>query len=606
MDRSRVLFVLVLVLLPLGGLQARLVQLQLVDPDSYALPATAKRQTIEILRPRRGPILDRKRRVLAEDRRSFDCYLVLEEYEKNPGPLAPLLGMPAEEFQQKVEEIYEKIEKQVRQRPPAEQRRLYQRERRAPYLLRKGISFEAAIAIETSPGRYGGAVVRENLVRNYPFGPSACHVVGYLGRVTGNEREFLDRLQDGYFFQGFEEKIGQDGIAQLYRRGDFHEELIGRTGVEHKYDALLRGRSGLGVVEREPGTSNRTVIELLPSEPGADLELTIDLDAQRAAEEALGTGLKAAAVVLDPATGAVLAIASNRFFDPNDFSPPGNPAAVRRVLGDDEGKPLQSLAFAQQFQEGSVFKEVTAVAALEEKKVGPAELLPCRGRFDERLQRGFACWIWNNWKGMHGELALPEALEKSCNCYFYEAGKRAGMDALLRWARALGYGARTEIDLPGEAPGRLPDRARWENDVLSLAIGQHELMATPLQAAVMTAAIANGGFRVRPHVRLTDPPAPAPLGISAATLAAIRQGLHDVTFSPHGTAHKTDLKKFGAVGKTSTAQAGGDRHHAWFAGYAPEDKPRFAIVVFVEGGGHGGETAAPIAARILERLFQEK
>ncbi len=605
MDRSRVLFVLLLLLLPMGGLQVRLLQLQVIDPDSYALP-NRTRQTIEILRPCRGTIHDRKRRVLAEDQRSFDCYLVLEEYEKSPGPLASLLEMPADEFQDKVREIYEKIEKQVRRRPPAELRRLYQRERRAPYLLKKGISFEAAVAIETSPERYGGAVVRETLTRVYPHGPSACHLVGYLGRVTGNEREFLGLLQDGYFYQGFEEKIGQDGIAQLYRRGDFHEELIGRAGVERRYDRELRGKSGLGILSREPGTSNRTLIELLPSEPGADLDLTIDLEVQKAAEEILGPGLPAAAVVLDPATGAVRALASNRLYDPKDFVPSGNPAAVRRVLDDREGKPLQSRAFGQQFQEGSVFKIVTAVAALEEKKVGPDDFLPCRGRFDERLQRGFACWIWNNFKGMHGEVPLHEALEKSCNCYFYEAGKRVGMDTLLKWSRAMGYGRRTEIDLPGEVAGRLPERARWENDVLSLAIGQHELMVSPLQAAVMTAVIANGGSRVTPHLRRADPPPPVPLGLSPATLAAVRKGLHDVVHSPHGTAFKSDLAKFRAAGKTSTAQAGGARHHAWFAGYAPEEDPKHVIVVFVEGGGHGGETAAPIAARILERLFQEE
>jgi penicillin-binding protein 2 len=131
-------------------------------------------------------------------------------------------------------------------------------------------------------------------------------------------------------------------------------------------------------------------------------------------------------------------------------------------------------------------------------------------------------------------------------------------------------------------------------------------MVSPLQAAVMTAVIANGGSRVRPHVRRADPPPAVPLGLSPGTLAAIRKGLHDVVHSPHGTAHKTDLAKYRAAGKTSTAQAGGDRHHAWFAGYAPEENPRHALVVFVEGGGHGGETAAPIAARILERLGQEK
>ncbi len=609
MDRSRVLFLLLLVLLPMGGLQARLFQLQVLDPDGYAPAAGRTRQTVEILRPPRGPILDRKGRVLAEDRLSFDCSLVLEEYEKSPGPLAELLEMAPEDFLRKVEEIYEKIEKQVQQRPPAEHRRLYLRERRVPYLLKKDVGFDAAIAIETSPARYGGAVVRETLKRAYPHGPVACHILGYPGPVTENREEFFRLLQDGVFYPGFEEKIGSDGIGRLYRRGDFHEELIGRAGVERTYDDRLRGKPGLAVLEREPGTSTKSLIELLPSVPGESLELTIDVEIQRAAEEILAGPLRAAAVVLDPGTGQVIVLASNSGYDPNHFIQPRNRTAreaVARVLEDGQGKPLQNRAFAQQFQLGSIFKIASSIAGLEEKRVAPEDLLPCRGRFDERLQRGFACWIWNNFKGMHGEVPLHEALEKSCNCYYYELGKRCGMDAILKWSRDLGYGARTGLDLPGEAPGRLPDRARWENDVLSLAIGQHELMASPLQAAVMTAAVANGGFRVTPHVRRAAPPAPVPLGVSPATLAAVRRGLRDVVHSPHGTAHRTELKRLNAAGKTSTAQAGGDRHHAWFAGYAPEEDPRWVVVVFVEAGGHGGETAAPLAARILERLFQEQ
>src|SRR5579862_1144850 len=411
MDRSRVLVILAFLLLPLGGLEARLVHLQLITGGEPAPDVTNRRQSVEIVRPMRGHIVDRAGHVLAMDRPCFDCYLVLEEYEKSPGPLAEVLKISPEEFKQAVEAIYEKIEKQVQARPDNERSRLYRRERRVPYLLKRNIG-EAAIPIEIAPGRYPGAVVRESLMRVYPYKEAGCHLVGYLGRVTGNENRFRELLQNGYFYEGFEELIGQDGVAQLYRRGAFNEELIGVAGVEKRYDTLLRGKPGLVLLEREAGSSSKKMTEVLPSEPGQDLELTIDIDAQRAAERILAGPLHGAAVVLDPRDGSVLVLASNSLYDPNDLTPPGNVAAVRQVIGDTENKPLISRAFQDQFAAGSFFKVVTSIAGLEGNVVRADDILPCRGKFDEKRQH-FNCWIWNEFRGMHGEIALHQALEKS-------------------------------------------------------------------------------------------------------------------------------------------------------------------------------------------------
>jgi len=609
MDRSRIFILLGLLLLPLAGLEARLAQIQLVDPRAYAGDLQLTHQSVQLAAPTRGRILDARGRPLAEDQRSFDCYLVLEEHEKAPGLLTSLLGMTPEDLQQEIEKIYEKIEKHVLRRPAQERRLLYRRERRTPYILRRDIPLEAALAIETSPHLYPGAVVRESLKRAcpwttdphrraFPKGRPASHILGYLGRVTANEAEFRGLLQDGYLYEGFEELIGQDGIAQLYRRGVFHDQVIGRAGIERQYDEILRGKPGLLILEREPGTSRQRIVELKPAEPGRDVELTLDADLQAEVEVILAGPLPAAAVVMDPHTGAVLALASNRGYDPNDLTPPGNPAAVKEILADNEGRPLVSRAFARHYQLGSIFKVVTSTAGLEEKKVGTEELLPCRGKFLEN-SRFFACHIWNNYRMMHGELAIHEALERSCNCYYYEVGRRVGLPDVAKWALALGYGTPTGIDLPGEAAGVVPRRQLQENDVLSLAIGQHELMVTPLQVAVMMAVFANGGQRVTPHLRRDSPPAPRPVGLSPRTIEAVRAGLQAVVQSPHGTAHSSGLAEFGAAGKTSTAQAGRDRNHAWFAGYAPSDRPRHVVVVLVEGGGHGGDVAAPLAAKIL-------
>jgi penicillin-binding protein 2 len=603
MDRTRVVVVLVLLLLPLGGLEARLLQLQVFNPDPPQAAGAGRRQSIQVEAAGRGRILDRRSRVLAEDVRSFDAYLVLEEYEKAAWPVAALLGLPPEEVQEQIDGLYEKIEKQVLRRPPEERRRLYSRERRTPYLLARNIPFEAALAIETSPQLHPGAVVRESLRRRYPYGAVGSHPVGYLSRITSNEAEFRELLQSGTLYEGFDEHVGQDGIAQLYRRGVFHDLWIGRAGAERSFDDDLRGGLGLLVLEREAGSSEQTVTELKPARSGADVELTLDIELQRAVEEILAGANPAAAVLLDARSGAVLALASNRGFDPNAFVPPGDPAEVRRVMADNEAKALSSRAYAQHFQPGSVFKVIASIAGLEEKKVGADDRLPCRGRYDESL-RAFNCWIWNEFRGMHGEVTLRQALEQSCNCYYYEVAARCDLEPLLRWARAFGYGDRTGLDLPAEAPGRLPARRVSRHDPLSFAIGQHELMATPLQVAVMMAAVGNGGKRVVPHLRRRDPPAPVPTGASDASLAEVRQGLYDVVFGAKGTAKGTRLRDFKAAGKTGSAQAGAGREsHAWFAGYAPYDAPRVAVAVFVANSGHGGERAAPLAASILEKAF---
>jgi penicillin-binding protein 2 len=601
MDRARVMIILTFLLLPLGGLEARLFQMQIINGPEATTEVNNRRQSVEIVRPARGSILDCVGRVLAEDRPCFDCYLVLEEYEKAPGPMAAALGMAPEEFRQAVEAIYEKIEKQVQARPANERARLYRRERRVPYLLKRNIG-DAAIPIEIAPGRYPGAVVRESLIRIYPYKEAACHILGYLGRVTANENRFRELLQNGYFYEGFDELIGQDGVGQLYRRGAFNEELIGVAGIEKRYDTLLRGKPGLLILEREAGTSSQKTIELKPSQAGQNIELTIDIEAQRAAERILGTTLQGAAVVLDPNDGSVIALASNSFYDPNDFTPPGNAAAVRAAMQDKDNKPLINRAYQDQFAAGSFFKVVTSIAGLEGKLVRADDNLPCRGKFDEH-RTNFNCWIWNEFRGMHGDMTLHQALEKSCNCYFYEVGKRVGVESLSHWARSMSVGSATGLDIPGEAAGKIPDQGN-ETDAMMLAIGQSHLMVSPLQAAAMMAVVANGGNRITPHARRGNSQPPVPLGISAATLKEVRQGLYDVTHAQGGTAHSTRLKEFKAVGKTSSAQAERGREpHAWFVGYAPYDAPKYVVAVFLKNAGHGGQMAAPPAAQIFESLM---
>ncbi len=322
MNPSRVSLLAAIALIPLAGIATRLAQLQLVSRDDYISHLLKRKRSVELTRAPRGSIFDRHGEVLAEDQRAFDCYLVLEEYEENPGPLGTLLGLAPGEFRKRTDKMYARIERQAQRRPPRERRAIYRRERRTPYLLERDIDFEAALAIETNPTLYPGAVVRESLKRCYPRGTAGAHIIGYLGRVTANEQEFRRLLDEGYFTEGFEEHIGEDGIARLYRRGAFHEELLGRAGIEQRYNDDLRGRHGLLIFEREPGTSRKTLIELLPIRRGTDLRLTLDIRLQEEVERIVAEKEQAAAVVLDPSTGAVLALGSSRGFDPNDFTPP--------------------------------------------------------------------------------------------------------------------------------------------------------------------------------------------------------------------------------------------------------------------------------------------
>jgi penicillin-binding protein 2 len=231
----------------------------------------------------------------------------------------------------------------------------------------------------------------------------------------------------------------------------------------------------------------------------------------------------------------------------------------------------------------------------------------CAGRFRPELP-GTSCWVWNKHGGMHGDVTLAQALEQSCNCYFYTLGDRMPLGDVSEWAAKLGFGERTRVDLPSEWGGKLPRPERYSRwrpgDSYSLYIGQHELTVTPVQVLKMICAIANGGSAVTPAVG-PGAEAPRPLGMKAATLATVREGLKAVVHGERGTAHQTDLRHVDAAGKTGSATFNVKEHksHAWFAGYAPADKPRFAIVVLVEDGGGGGHTAAPLAARIATRLM---
>ena len=633
MERSRVLVVASLLLLPLGGLEARILWLQVLRPGGAA--GDLMNRSLDLAPALRGRILDRQGKVLAFDDWSFDLHVVVDEFEKRPAAredLLALTGRPAAELDAALEEIYKRVEKLMGLRPERERPKIYARERKTPYPLFKGISKESAYAIETRGEKFPGLVVREGLRRIYPYREIGAHVVGYLGRASGAKEPLRDRagnptgpsrfdklLAEGYFSEGFDEMVGEEEVKLLAGRGLFDGIMLPLDGVERTYDDKLRGHPGLLILERDPATGKKSWAPIVAPRQGEDVTLSIDIELQKDMASILGDargedGLTkvALAMVADPATGAILAMQSNASYDPNAFIPPTRTADLERYRTDAATAALRN-RFVQGSKHGvlgSIFKIATSAAALEEGRVKPRDTFVCNGRYRPDLP-GTNCWIWNKHGGMHGDVTLADALEQSCNCYFYSLGDLMPLGELSTWAGKLGFGAKTGIDLPFEFPGGLPSpatHARWRNgDSYSLFIGQHELTVTPVQVLKMICAVANGGNAVTPHVGPGEFPA-TPLGLRPATLATIREGLKAVVHGERGTARQTELHAVDAAGKTGSATFNVQYHksHAWFAGYAPADQAKFAIIVLVEDGGSGGHTAAPVAARIAARAMSSE
>ncbi|MFQ5946819.1 MAG: penicillin-binding protein 2, partial [Anaerolineae bacterium] len=446
--------------------------------------------------------------------------------------------------------------------------------------------------LEKVPGTYTAEIT----ARAYPQGDSGSHLVGYLGAMDPSEVDaFLERG---------------------YRSGD----LVGRAGLEEWGEPYLSGGIGatLGIIA--PSGEWVRVLREQPSSASRSLHTALDLDLQKVAEEALGerTG---AVVALDPWTGELLAAASYPRFDPNRIGPNSDPGYWEKLTRDGAA-PLLNRALQGAYPSGSVFKVVTTAAALDGAGLSPSTVLTCPGYWEgPNLFK-------SDWKA-HGSVGFFQAIAQSCDVFFYDLGLR--MDQMDPWllprtASAFGFGAPTGIEGADESPGLVPDPA-WKQtgftgagnpfwvpgDAVNLAIGQGDLLTTPLQVANMMAAVANGGTLLRPRLVLHAAAAPGTeetlysseiagrLPLTQISLDLIRQGLWGTANDPLGTAAWPfrDME-FSVAGKTGTAEAPPGETHAWFAGYAPYEDPVIAVAVVVEHGGEGWEVAAPIFRRVVE------
>lgn len=582
--RERTLSILVVGIFALVLL--RLFTLQVLQGSKYRELSEENRIRVEVLTAPRGEIRDRKGRLLADCVPSFTVTLdpFDKVYTRDPArldstlqALAPILGVDAASLRDKI-----------------------RKERKVSFLpirLRRNVEKRSVAFVSEHLDRLPGVQVESEPLRRYPLGLMASHLLGYVGEIS--DKELLDPVYSNYL------------------SGD----LIGRMGIERGYEKLLRGVDGKRFVEVNAlGRKGEFLGEKHPILPtrGTDLTLTIDLDVQRAAEEAFEPGARGAVVALDPRNGDVLALASKPNYDPNEFSM-GITQERWSELSSGGNYPLFNRAIQAAYPPGSTIKPFTALAGLENGVMTPGTFFAqsCTGefRFGTRL---FGCWKHEG----HGSLSMHNAIVRSCDVYFYQLGIRIGLERLSAFMSKLTLSDKTGIDLPQERRGLYPDPAwydkrfgagRWSRGIiLNLAIGQGEVILTPVKLAQIAAFIANGGTLWKPHlIRSVGSAAAAASGdsigqyvaLDARSLAAVRSAMASVVSDPQGTGGQARLDSISVAGKTGTAQNPHGKDHALFICFAPVDAPRIAVAVLVENAGHGSTAAAPIARKVLQSFF---
>ncbi|MBI3615508.1 MAG: penicillin-binding protein 2 [Candidatus Omnitrophica bacterium] len=549
-----------------GGLiliWAGLFTLQIPQGGRFQQQAEKNRIRLIHLPAARGAILDRNGVPLAEDRLSFELTIFPQDL-KDPGQtwtrLESLVRISAKELSSRYRKGY--------QGPFA------------PVPLVRSVPSETAFLLEERRAQLPGVFVRPVPRRTYRDGPALGSVAGYVGLIAPEE---LTHLQSyGYTFRDF----------------------VGKEGLEQEYDSVLRGRDGgLQVEVDNRGRLVRQIGFLVPQRGRA---VTTSLDGRvQAFCHHLLKGISGAVVVMNPDTGEILALVSTPSFDPNAFVDPAREREVRASLHGVE-RPMFNRAVRSAVAPGSIFKPVVAYAALKAGKIRPDTIFVCPGYFE--LGRGlFHCWREEG----HGPQTVTDALEHSCNVFFYQTGHRLGREGIAQAAHLFGLGSPTGIDLPKESKGFVPDHpTSWqEGDTISFAIGQGPLQVTPLQMLVLMSVIAEDGKVPQPHL-VTDVegekgkshPQPARLSLEPEPLSVVKIGLERVVNSPTGTGRLAQVSGVHAAGKTGTAQNPRGLPHAWFLGYAPVEHPKVSLVVFLEHGGRGGVSAAMVARDLFAYL----
>ncbi|MEX2650272.1 MAG: penicillin-binding protein 2 [Alphaproteobacteria bacterium] len=564
----------------LAGLGARLYELQVEEAERYALLAEDNRINLRLIVPPRGRILDRFGATLAANRQDYRLIVVPEQVADLAATLARLGGLVALEDND-VRRVLREAERTLGV---------------VPVTVREDLSWDEVASVEVNTPALPGVTVEAGRSRDYAFGAITAHVTGYVAPVS--ESELTD--------------------DPLLRHPDFR---IGKSGIEKQYDTVLRGTAGTSQVE--VNAFGRVIRELARDEgrPGDDVVLAMDAGLQAFAAERFGAETGSAAVI-DVETGEVLALATVPSYDPALFAHGLSQRAWQDLVEDKHG-PLINKAIAGQYPPGSTFKIAVALAALESGLVTAANSVFCPGQL--RLGNAtFRCWK----KGGHGTVAMIEAIQQSCDVFFYETARRIGIDRISEMANRLGMGGLVGLDLPGEKPGLMPTTA-WKEavygepwhpgDTVVAGIGQGYVLTTPFQLALMVARIASGRALL-PRLARGAAREPAPdLGVAPEHLDIVRTGMDRVTNSERGTAYRSRITEPGyeMAGKTGTSQVRRvtqaerdakrkpedipweQRDHGLFVAFAPVARPRYACAVVVEHGGSGSKAAAPIVRDIL-------
>lgn len=571
----------------MGG---RLAWLQISEGSKYKTMAERNRINVKLVAPPRGQIVDRFGVPLALNNQNYRVLVVPEQTENLEQALEKLADVITVD-----QRTLERVLKQSRQSPKF-----------VPLEIRDKLNWEEVAAVEVHLTDLPGISTDLGEIRTYPFAEATAHLIGYVGVASKAD-------------------IGDHDPDPLLRQPGFK---IGKAGLEKTFENDLRGKAGRAEVEVNHIGREVRALTHQPSTPGNRLALSIDAELQRAAQARLAEVVSASAVIMDAHTGAVYALASYPSFDPNYFTDGISHERWEELLAD-IANPLTYKAIAGQYPPGSTFKMITALACLEAGIATEHTRVFCPGHYDYGNGR-FHCWK----RGGHGSVNLHQALQQSCDTYFYKLSTEVGIDRISAMGKRFGLGARTGIELNEERPGLMPTVA-WKRsthgegwhpgETIVASIGQGYMLTTPLQLAVMTARLVNGGRAVNPWLVgvdggkvLHDGEWPD-IGVHQKNLQLVLNGMNAVTNERGGTAYGARIAEPGMEmgGKTGTAQvkritkqerAMGIknetlewrfRHHALYVGYAPVASPRYVCSVVVEHGGGGSSVAAPIARDLL-------
>ncbi|MBU1862810.1 MAG: penicillin-binding protein 2 [Candidatus Omnitrophica bacterium] len=549
-----------------GILIFSLFRFQIIDGDYYRTRSENNRIRLIPVKTVRGRIFDTNHVILADNRPSFNLYIIPKDFNSESAEvLSEIIDIPAQTIRSTLTNTSQ----------PSF----------VPRVLKRDISSHDVHCIEERSTDFGGVFVEVSGTRYYPLREIGAHVIGYLG------------------------KISKDEYATKKFMGYLINDYVGRTGIEYLFEEVLRGVHGGEQIEvNYEGRKMRVLAEKKPF-PGNDLTLTIDSTLQKKVYELLGNEV-ASICLMDINSGEILTLLSNPSFDPNAFVTPSR-SNERIELLRDQTLPFLNRVISSRYPPGSVFKLVTALAALDAGKITQHTAFTCTGVYKLSPDtRPFHCWS----KYGHGTVTLEKAIQQSCNIYFYQIGRLLGADQLARFARKLRLGEPVNIELPSVARGLIPSttwkRKRfhepwYQGETLHYAIGQGYIAITPLQVLRFISIIANEGTIIEPTIIKGVQHNPEKSSLSKQHVQVIKRAMLKAVDTRYGTGHLAKVDFFKIAGKTGTAETKGEPH-SWFAGFFPYHKPKIAMVIVVEHGGVGGIKAAKLAKEIATIWYDQQ